>query len=102
MWGKMRKVELLPTRDCETGYAPEYQEKVGVTILHSKEWISRHSGHIISAVSQTWGRDKILRSFDSFPSNNVYVGNVKSAEHQENSYGPSTTVWVSAVESVLS
>ena len=22
MWGKMRKVELLPTRDCETGYAP--------------------------------------------------------------------------------
>ena len=53
MWGKMRKVELLPTRDCETGYAPEYQEKVGVTILHSKEWISRHSGHIISAVSQT-------------------------------------------------
>ena len=22
--GKMRKVELLPTRDCEAGYGPEY------------------------------------------------------------------------------
>ena len=21
-WGKMRKVELLPTQDCETGYTP--------------------------------------------------------------------------------
>ena len=23
MWGKMRKVELLPTRDCEAGYGPD-------------------------------------------------------------------------------
>ena len=22
IWGKMRKVELLPTRDCEAGYGP--------------------------------------------------------------------------------
>ena len=34
--GKMRKVELLPTRDCEAGYAPETlvtQEDSGVASL---------------------------------------------------------------------
>ena len=24
IWGKMRKVELLSTRDCEAGYAPVF------------------------------------------------------------------------------
>ena len=24
IWGKIRKVELLPTRDCEAGYSPVY------------------------------------------------------------------------------
>ena len=24
IWGKIRKVELLPARDCEAGYGPGY------------------------------------------------------------------------------
>ena len=36
IWGKMRKVELFPTRDCEAGYSPGYYATQSTTYVVEK------------------------------------------------------------------